>query len=375
MSRLAMQYGISGIALAKICKRLDIPYPPRGYWAKKAAGKKVTVTSLPVLKDSTPKQALIRPTPSKPNPPLLTPEFKEKVAAARKGAALINVPERLVRPHRIIANWLADHKHQKQRAQLERNPLHRRLAMPEPFTASDHRRHRVLNALLKTLERHGGEIEQGEKNKLFVKLDGERIEFQLRDKFKKVRRSLTDEEKRWRFASDKDWKQELQPTGKLIFCIKTRLPARLRSEWLESDENPIEQHLPEIIATLIAAGPLLADETRRRHEAEQKFRLAEQRRYEEQQLRKRDENRWQRFVEIAHQWQSIETARKFLGSFRQQGVDLDDEIGGQPLREWVAWAEKKLESENPLLKGARGIFDSVASASEKTRNSERSGVW
>jgi hypothetical protein len=41
MSRLAADYGISGNGPAKICDRLKIPYPPRGYWAKKAAGQKV----------------------------------------------------------------------------------------------------------------------------------------------------------------------------------------------------------------------------------------------------------------------------------------------------------------------------------------------
>ena len=41
MSRLAKTYGITGNGLAKVCDRLKVPYPPRGYWAKKAAGKKV----------------------------------------------------------------------------------------------------------------------------------------------------------------------------------------------------------------------------------------------------------------------------------------------------------------------------------------------
>jgi hypothetical protein len=41
MSRLGADYGISGSGLAKICDRLKIPYPLRGYWARKAAGHKV----------------------------------------------------------------------------------------------------------------------------------------------------------------------------------------------------------------------------------------------------------------------------------------------------------------------------------------------
>lgn len=33
MSRLSERFGLSGNGLAKICRRLDVPYPPRGYWA------------------------------------------------------------------------------------------------------------------------------------------------------------------------------------------------------------------------------------------------------------------------------------------------------------------------------------------------------
>ena len=39
--RLAAKYGISSVALAKICKKLRVPLPGRGYWAKAAAGHRV----------------------------------------------------------------------------------------------------------------------------------------------------------------------------------------------------------------------------------------------------------------------------------------------------------------------------------------------
>ena len=34
MSKLAPTYGISDVMLKKICRQMDIPTPPRGYWAK-----------------------------------------------------------------------------------------------------------------------------------------------------------------------------------------------------------------------------------------------------------------------------------------------------------------------------------------------------
>ncbi|MBZ5558978.1 MAG: ankyrin repeat domain-containing protein [Acidobacteriia bacterium] len=39
--KVAAQYGMSDVALAKVCRQLNVPKPPRGYWAKKAAGQSV----------------------------------------------------------------------------------------------------------------------------------------------------------------------------------------------------------------------------------------------------------------------------------------------------------------------------------------------
>ena len=39
IQHVAKRYGISDVGLAKVCKKLNIPRPGRGYWAIKAAGK------------------------------------------------------------------------------------------------------------------------------------------------------------------------------------------------------------------------------------------------------------------------------------------------------------------------------------------------
>ncbi len=41
MVKLAEQFGLSDVGLTKICDRHRVPTPPRGYWAKKEAGKQV----------------------------------------------------------------------------------------------------------------------------------------------------------------------------------------------------------------------------------------------------------------------------------------------------------------------------------------------
>lgn len=39
MTKVAEDLGISDVALKKICDKHRVPTPPRGYWAKKDAGK------------------------------------------------------------------------------------------------------------------------------------------------------------------------------------------------------------------------------------------------------------------------------------------------------------------------------------------------
>jgi hypothetical protein len=47
VTQLAKQYGFSDVWLAKICRRNNIPRPPRGYWAQRQSGKKVLKQPLP----------------------------------------------------------------------------------------------------------------------------------------------------------------------------------------------------------------------------------------------------------------------------------------------------------------------------------------
>lgn len=47
VTEVAKKYSVSDVAIHKICKSLDIPTPPPGYWAKRRAGKDVTIPPLP----------------------------------------------------------------------------------------------------------------------------------------------------------------------------------------------------------------------------------------------------------------------------------------------------------------------------------------
>src|SRR5687767_4174972 len=47
MVQLAKAFAMSDVGLAKVCRKHDIPRPPRGYWAKVQNGQKLQRTPLP----------------------------------------------------------------------------------------------------------------------------------------------------------------------------------------------------------------------------------------------------------------------------------------------------------------------------------------
>ena len=62
-TQVAAEFGISDVALAKRCKKLNVPKPSLGYWAKVAAGQKPEKTPLPPTAAEVFVQAAEKPLP------------------------------------------------------------------------------------------------------------------------------------------------------------------------------------------------------------------------------------------------------------------------------------------------------------------------
>lgn len=354
MNRLAEQYGITGNGLAKICVRLGIPYPPRGYWSKKRAGRKVTGSRLPPANAGTPDSVTISPTPSvrlKKHP---LPAVLARMQQLRNARPAFRISSRLSDPHPVIARWIAEHARRRQEAMREPDSHRRRYLDPGEYTAQDRRRHRLLDALLKVLENNGARAGQDDRGRVFVDLAGERIEFQLREKLKQVRHPLTEDEKRW--YSSRKWRVELEPTGRLVFAISTFLQKGLRQEWLETEASPMESLLPEIAATLLEAGPLLADQSRKREEAERLWQAQRRREAEERERLALDAARWRRFSELAATWHAAKNTRVFLEALMLLPAEDGEIIAGKSIPDWLQWASEHLRKADLVNVGAAGVF-------------------
>ena len=290
----------------------------------------------------------------------MPPEVKEAVAAVKAKNPEIFVPEKLVKPHPIIAKWLRDYDERWERYRKDRDPITRDMWKPAPFTDTDKRIHRILHGLFKALEAKGSSIKEDDRGTLVAEFQEEKIEFNLREKSKQVHRPLTAEEKRWSYNQSKETKYDLMPTGKLAFSIKTYLPNKLQREWIESDDKSMEVLLADIMATILASVPLLVEKTKQRQEEERQRQIESNRRYEEEQRQKLENHRWRRFMEMAQQWREAEVASGFIAVLKQLPMDEATKLGDKDMAEWMAWAEDQLVSRNPINKGSEKVFASVA---------------
>jgi len=360
MMHAASKYGLSGNGLAKICRRLDVPYPSRGWWAKKAAGKKLRQTPLPKPKSGTPRAI---------NIPVREREAQRSVthiAPLRKELGAITVPERLAKAHPIIAGWRAEHERRRADAARERDPMIRRAFVVPEFTETERRMHRALHALLRALEQQGATIGAAERHphRIVATIAREDIEFEIREKLKQLKRPLNEDERRW--SSDRSrLVTELVGTGRLHVVIHTWSGGGFKREWLESDAHPIETLLPDVAATLLAMGPHLAEVRREREEEARRAEERRRRAEEERRLRQRDANRWRRFVEFARASEEVRQARAFLVELRER-PSSDEVAGDRSIEEWLDWAESRAAASDPLKRDMPALFSEIAEVTEWT---------
>lgn len=91
MTTIAAEFGVSSVAFAKYCTKLDVPRPPRGYWQQLASGLNPEREPLPPANESTPSSIELTK--------------YEKVARARLPAVpipVVIVSDELLKPHPVV---------------------------------------------------------------------------------------------------------------------------------------------------------------------------------------------------------------------------------------------------------------------------------
>lgn len=364
MIRLGLELGISGNGVAKICQRLHVPYPPRGYWAKKEAGRAVTVAELPQLPPGTPTEVDIYPPPPQPEEPAA---IQAIMSAAETSARGVIVPETLESAHPKVKAWLAQHK----REQAEREREYKRRSRDKwswtkpllaDLTERDLYRLRVTSALFIAVEAAGGRVEDAIiTGKVTFMIAGEKIECSIVEKMRQSLLVPREEGTKWT-AYPEFHQNGLTSSGFLRVTITTYLRGGVK-EWVETSSKKIEALLPEVVARIMAAGPILVEWERERKEEARRREEEEERRQERRRLKQRDEHRWRQFCAFATDWQERTRLLTFLAEIeRRSHAEANATIAEQQLSEWIVWAQQKIDSLDPLQKGVAGLFEKISTS-------------
>ena len=279
---LSKEMGLSGRGLAKLCDRHSIPVPPRGYWAQKAAGKKVKRPPLLELDGTNKPEIILNLSVSDkagnsgstdgndgPNP---YKEFFEK-QLGELGA--IEPRKQLRKPHPIIAGWLKEEEAVCQRA---RNSIYGGgYFVAKHATSLGRRRLRILDVILRELERRGCtiEIDNRREENLSFRLGHDRVEFTVSERIRQIRRRLTDEEKAERSYSSQEWTQTREPSGNLILKMSTYGPDGIPKSWEDETDRPLEAQISQMLAGLLTTLAYVRAKREAQEEVDRKRRARE----------------------------------------------------------------------------------------------------
>lgn len=361
---IAERIGMSDVALAKTCRKHGVPLPPRGHWAKVAAGKRTH--RIPLSSRGLGMPQIVRfggnrrdryCTPAnlvemEISPP---PEFDEPVgdivARVTKVVGKVAIPRDFGKAHRGIRRLLDEDAERKR----EYESLSYRSFYSAPFFDSgfERRRLRIINALMVALERNGAKATiRGKDPDGFSVSVGEQV-VDLSIDHPGIARSG------WHPSS----RTPLPASHKLRAGIgRYHNFQDIRTVWEDDGDTRIESFVGEIVVNTIVAAELQyrAQETghhewlikRKAQMIEQaRIRKEEAERRELERLRQLEQARIDRLLGEAADFRRANDIRAYVHSVQQALRNGSPEHSADELAEWSRWALAQADRIDPVLSG------------------------
>lgn len=328
---LAEQFDISDVGLAKTCKRMGIPRPPRGYWARREAGKEVKAVPLP---------------PAKPTDKLSV-EFHRATHPKRP-----TTPRRDLIPAQLFHSFDEPHplvdltRRRFENATVGKNGLLVSAAKHRlDLTVSQDKLERALrlyDAILKAWERLGNEALLGKEDTspTLLRSGTETLRISIEEEVETVTLPPTETEllkPKW------TWKLRTETRGKGSLKILLRgdhieewrsFERRFRDGAASTLENTASRILTAALDYLPDRQAYLVEAERKRKEREEEHRIERERRRREDEERCRREAEKKRvdaFLNAASDWEKSSRLREFIAECRTRMVEteIDDVVIGQ----------------------------------------------
>jgi hypothetical protein len=357
----AKERGISDVALAKQCRRANVPVPPRGYWNKVQAGKKGVPQPLPPFPALAGAIQLSRLFPAyqaglEPlsDGDLRRPEFEDIGEITRRFQTLVGdlrVPTRLTSPHAIVAKLLK--QDEERRAKVSPNSFSYDYYGPKFDRPIQQRRLRLLSSLAIALETLQAKV-HGSTHA------GERFSIELR-KGLWVYILLAVENGPHGGPFYRERRRAPQTGERLRLDITGHSPEHESpSRTWRDDAVPLENHLSEIIVGIL----LKAEEDTRRSaiqsyewKVEDRVRKAKEARAALQraeaeraaQVIAAAKARLTALMDGADALDRADRIRRYVASVRERAIAHSEAINTASLERWATWALAEADAIDPVL--------------------------
>jgi len=359
MWTLAKKYGISDVGLAKVCRKLTIPLPGRGYWARKQAGQKVSQDPLPDIKEKD-KVLLQKPAPPKEHP--TTEELwadDERAQIARlEGLSRESLLKRGDLSHPLIVQARA------KLAKANESP-HGILWTAEQCLdirvsrSSLGRAIRVMAGVIAMFEAGGFTVSlgNGHRQETTATIYGQKIKFGLVEQVDRIQTTMAPSgggvDCVLKYGAQPPVGRE--PSGKLLIEV---LDSWSKKRWKDGKTAQLEDLVPKALAGFIriALGRRAEEEKRAAEGRERQNRIDERDRVLA--AIKAEKVRVRALRHLATDWLRAEQLRSFISAASHAGSQRGQSAEpGTPFGDWLSWAAKQADRLDPLKESPESIVD------------------
>lgn len=348
MIKLAKEYGISDVALAKICKKFNVPYPWRGYWRRKETGKAVKQPPLPANANPAKQMIAIHRTIRPETVAPLSKATEQRISAEQSPEQKIEVPDQLTNPHRLLKDHLIEWRSGKvdEYGAISSGNI-RQLMRVSPTNLG--RALRIMDTIFKALESRGYPVgvQEGYHKALGVRVNGEPIEFGLEERFQRIDHP---DQKNPRLESWRQQRYQYIPTGSLFLRINAWGVDGRQKTWSDGKTAKLETYLNDFLVGLIRAAEATRARRFKQEEEERLRREAERRRQEEAKKRQEELMNRQALEQEAISWVKAQQLRGYLAALKEMLIAKHGEIQpGSPADHWLVWAHQHADRLDPLI--------------------------
>ena len=348
VTEVAKKYAVSDSTIHKICKSLDIPTPPVGYWAKIRAGQEVTIPPLPKSDKGDIKTGLRTGNVySQTTPDQLGFMSEEEQTTVLAVASQIVLADQNEKQHPKVAAY-----QKLLRSQLKGKP--KELPYPADSVAEEtfSRIFRIIDTLAKASEPLGIEID----DKLHFSIGEDSVLLRFSEATTEVRHELTREEKMAQLQYEDDMKRRgwgSKPhIKKYDYIYNGRISVGIgdKRRIRDSKSGLLEDRLGEILIAIFTG---INDVKIAREEREEAERKREEERRRKEEFAKRYNEEVAKTISLQNQAEDYAVAckiRALIAAVEAKGTD------SEATKEWIAWATAKADWFDPTVAAKDPFF-------------------